>query len=157
MKHLRIDNCFKNTALMVPFLFPPQNMSLCCFRPLPWRTVIPGLKTRKICCLKGRSNLQTACLQESRPIVKSSVLVSAQESAATAGRCCLLYTWLRLELLPATPLKRNGNKLGSGHLQWCLWVCFVFNAGSYHETRMQTLSESVNTTAVRSATFFKFL
>lgn len=139
----QIDKCFKNTALMVQFLFPLQNMFLCCFRPLPWRTVIPGLKMRKICCLKGSSNLRTACLRENRQIVKSSVLVSAQKSAAAAGHCCLAYTWLRPELLPATPLKRNGNKIVSGRLQCCLCVCFVFNAGSYRETRMQTFSGTV--------------
>lgn len=125
----QIDNCFKNTALMVRFFFPPQNMSLCCFRPLPWkRAVIPGWKTRKICCLKGSSNLWAACLRENRQTVKIPVLVSAQKSAATAGHWCLAYTWLRPELLPATPLKRNENKLVSSCLQWCLWVCFVLQA-----------------------------
>lgn len=106
-----------------------KNMSLCCFRPLPWkRAVIPGWKTRKICCLKGSSNLWAACLRENRQTVKIPVLVSAQKSAATAGHWCLAYTWLRPELLPATPLKRNENKLVSSCLQWCLWVCFVLQA-----------------------------
>lgn len=96
-------------------------------KPPSWRAA----ETSKV-SVPGRKDI--------RRTVGCPVPLCPQKTAFTVGHWCPAHSWLKPELVPATPLEKKKNEFISSCLLQCSHVSFVFTSSLYPETRQQMFS-----------------